>query len=69
MCLRTVKHLGHLALSGVGLLVLKATAVEPEGRISTGALGLWDDATEAALRPVLALIQRYPGVLSGMFIW
>jgi 2,4-dienoyl-CoA reductase-like NADH-dependent reductase (Old Yellow Enzyme family) len=27
-------HLGHLALSGAGLMILEATAVSPEGRIS-----------------------------------
>lgn len=47
-------HLGSLALSGAGLLCIEATAVEAEGRIITGDLGLWNDATEAALRPVLA---------------
>ena len=31
-------HLGHLALSGAGLLIIEATAVEPEGRISPAAL-------------------------------
>jgi 2,4-dienoyl-CoA reductase-like NADH-dependent reductase (Old Yellow Enzyme family) len=43
-------HLGGLALSGAGLLFIEATAVEPDGRITPGCLGLWDDATEAALR-------------------
>ncbi|OYX88546.1 MAG: oxidoreductase, partial [Azorhizobium sp. 32-67-21] len=38
-------HLGNLALSGAGLLILEATAVEPEGRISPGDLGLWSDET------------------------
>lgn len=52
-------HLGHLALSGAGLLCLEATAVEPDGRITPGDLGLWDDTTEAALAPVLAAIRRY----------
>ena len=52
-------HLGSLALSGAGLLVIEATAVEPAGRITPACLGLWDDATEAALRPVLAAIRRY----------
>ena len=33
-------HLGHLALSGAGLLIIEATAVEPEGRISPDDLGL-----------------------------
>ena len=36
-------HLGHLALSGAGLLFTEATAVEPEGRISPHDLGLWCD--------------------------
>ncbi|EDK59448.1 oxidoreductase, FAD/FMN-binding [Burkholderia mallei JHU] len=36
-------HLGHLALSGAGLLCIEATAVEPDGRISAADLGLWSD--------------------------
>jgi 2,4-dienoyl-CoA reductase-like NADH-dependent reductase (Old Yellow Enzyme family) len=52
-------HLGHLALSGAGLLTIEATAVEPEGRISPGDLGLWSDATEAALRRVLTAVRRH----------
>ena len=40
-------HLGHLALSGAGLLILEATAVSPEGRITAGDLGLYSDANEA----------------------
>ena len=42
-------HLGHLALSGGALLFVEATAVEPDGRITPGDLGLWSDETEAAL--------------------
>jgi len=52
-------HLGHLALSGAGMLCLEATAVEPAGRITPGDLGLWNDATEAALVPVLAAIRQH----------
>jgi 2,4-dienoyl-CoA reductase-like NADH-dependent reductase (Old Yellow Enzyme family) len=52
-------HLGSLALSGAGMLIIEATAVEPDGRITPGDLGLWDDATENALRPVLAAIRQY----------
>ncbi len=52
-------HLGHLALSGAGLLIVEATAVEPAGRISPGDLGLWSDATEAALRKVLLSVRKY----------
>ncbi|MEN9888663.1 MAG: dehydrogenase [Pseudomonadota bacterium] len=50
-------HLAHwtqLLNSGAGLLTLEATAVSPEGRISPGCLGLWDDATQAALHDTLA---------------
>jgi len=52
-------HLGQLALSGAGLLIVEATAVEPEGRISPGDLGLWSDRTEAALATVLKAIRRH----------
>jgi NADPH2 dehydrogenase len=52
-------HLGSLALSGAGLLCLEATAVEAIGRITPGDLGLYDDATEAALKPVLAAIRKH----------
>ena len=44
-----VVHLGGLAISGAGLLCLEATAVCPQGRITYGDLGLYDDANEAAL--------------------
>jgi 2,4-dienoyl-CoA reductase-like NADH-dependent reductase (Old Yellow Enzyme family) len=52
-------HLGNLALSGAGLLILEATAVTPEGRISPDDLGLWSDANEAALARVLAAVRRH----------
>src|SRR4051812_34937789 len=52
-------HLGSLALSGAGMLCIEATAVEADGRISPMDLGLWDDATEAALQPVLAAIRTH----------
>jgi 2,4-dienoyl-CoA reductase-like NADH-dependent reductase (Old Yellow Enzyme family) len=52
-------HLGQLALSGAGLLTIEATAVVPEGRISYGDTGLWDDATEAAMAAVLGSVRRW----------
>jgi len=50
-------HLGHLALSGAGLLILEATAVSAEGRISAQDLGLYSDANEAALARIIAAIR------------
>lgn len=52
-------HLGQLALSGAGLLITEATAVEPRGRISKYCLGLWSDANEAALARVIGFCRRY----------
>lgn len=52
-------HLGSLALSGAGLMIIEATAVTREGRITPGCLGLWSDAHEAALGRVLAALRRH----------
>ncbi|MBU3076767.1 NADH:flavin oxidoreductase/NADH oxidase [Sphingomonas quercus] len=52
-------HLGQLALSGAGLLTIEATAVLPEGRISHADVGLWDDATEAAIARTLDSVRRW----------
>jgi len=52
-------HLGHLALSGAGLLTIEATAVVPEGRISYGDVGLYDDASEEAMARVIESIRRH----------
>jgi 2,4-dienoyl-CoA reductase-like NADH-dependent reductase (Old Yellow Enzyme family) len=59
-------HLGSLALSGAGMLCIEATAVEPEGRITPACLGLWNQRTEAALRPVLAAVRRYSSIAVAM---
>ena len=52
-------HLGHLALSGAGLLTIEAAAVVPEGRITYADVGLWNDATEAAMARVLETVRRH----------
>ncbi|MDF0541480.1 NADH:flavin oxidoreductase/NADH oxidase [Sphingobium sp. H39-3-25] len=52
-------HLGHLALSGAALLTIEATAVVPEGRISHADVGLYNDATEAAMARTLESIRRW----------
>ncbi|WAL81828.1 NADH:flavin oxidoreductase/NADH oxidase [Pandoraea sp. XJJ-1] len=46
-------HLMQLAISNAGLVMLEATAVERRGRITHGCLGLYDDASEAALAAVM----------------
>ena len=59
-------HLGHLALSGAGLMLTEATAVEPEGLISPDDLGLYSDATEAALARVIKAIRKYSAIRLGV---
>ena len=52
-------HLGMLANSGAGLLVVEATHVERHGRITHGCLGLYSDDCEAALAHVIDTARRY----------
>ena len=52
-------HLGQMALSGAGLLVLEASAVVPEGRITAADVGLYDDANELAMARVLETVRAY----------
>src|SRR5690606_1693166 len=59
-------HLGHLALSGAGLLILEATAVQADGRISHADLGLWNDDQEAALAALLASLRRWSPMPLGI---
>ena len=59
-------HLGQMAVSGAGLLLLEATAVEAIGRISAQDLGLWNDDNEAALARVLKALRRYSAIPIGI---
>ena len=44
-------HLGSRAAGGAGLVIVEATAVSPEGRISPDDSGIWsDEHTEAFKR-------------------
>lgn len=52
-------HLGQLALSGAGMLILEATAVSPEGRISPQDLGLYSDDNQHALARVINSVREY----------
>jgi 2,4-dienoyl-CoA reductase-like NADH-dependent reductase (Old Yellow Enzyme family) len=52
-------HLGQLALSGPGLLIVEATAVSEEGRITPGDLGLYSDANEAGIARVLHAMRAH----------
>jgi 2,4-dienoyl-CoA reductase-like NADH-dependent reductase (Old Yellow Enzyme family) len=60
------QHLGSLALSGAGLVIVEATGVEPAGRISPADTGLWSDTQEAVFRKLLADIRTYAPARFGI---
>jgi len=58
-------HQGHytsLARGGAGLVTLEATAISPEGRISWGDAGLWNDHQAEALVPIVRSIKHWGAV-------
>jgi 2,4-dienoyl-CoA reductase-like NADH-dependent reductase (Old Yellow Enzyme family) len=58
-------HLGSRAVGGAGAVVVEATAVSPEGRITLHDTGLWNDAQVEAWRPIVAFMVEHgavPGV-------
>lgn len=58
-------HLGSRAVGGAGLVLTEATAVSPEGRISPGDTGLWNDAQQAMWARIAAFIGEQ-GAVSGI---
>ncbi|MGY1781538.1 NADH:flavin oxidoreductase/NADH oxidase [Geodermatophilus sp. SYSU D01036] len=58
-------HLGRFALGGFGTVVVEATAVTPEGRISHGDVGLWSDAHVPGLARVAGFL-RASGAVAGI---
>jgi NADPH2 dehydrogenase len=59
-------HLGMLANSGAGLVVVEATHVERLGRITHGCLGLYSDACEAALERIVDHCRRIGSAKFGI---
>jgi 2,4-dienoyl-CoA reductase-like NADH-dependent reductase (Old Yellow Enzyme family) len=59
-------HLGTLALSGASMLVIEATGVTPEGRITPNCVGLYSDANEAAIRRVADFCRSLSPIRIGI---
>src|SRR5438034_7321946 len=51
-------HLGSRAVGGAALIMAEATAVTPEGRITPGDLGLWDDRHAEPLSRIVHFVHR-----------
>ncbi|GLK86084.1 NADH:flavin oxidoreductase/NADH oxidase [Ancylobacter defluvii] len=60
-------HYPGMARGGAGLVVVEATAVSPEGRITPGCTGLWNDAQVEGLAQIAASIKA-AGAVPGIQI-
>lgn len=55
-------HLARFALGGFGMIMVEATAVTPEGRITHGDLGLWNDQQMVPLARIAAFLKAQGSV-------
>ena len=58
-------HLGSRAVGGAGMVMVEATAVSPEGRISPGDSGIWSDTHAEAFAPITRFIKEQ-GAVAGI---
>ncbi|HAU5563683.1 TPA: NADH:flavin oxidoreductase/NADH oxidase [Serratia fonticola] len=61
-------HYNSLARGGAGLVIVEATAVSPEGRITPACLGIWNDAQAEKLGHIAREIKAsgaVPGIQIG----
>ena len=58
-------HLGQFATGGAGLVMVEATGVSPEGRISPVDSGLWSEAHADAFAPIVSFVEAH-GAVAGI---
>lgn len=54
-------HYATRAVGGVGLIIIEATGVAPEGRISSNDLGIWDDEHVPGLQSIVKAVHENGG--------
>ena len=59
-------HYGSRAQGGAGLIILEATAVVPEGRITPNCLGIWNDEQATEIKKVVDFIHKYSTAKVGI---
>jgi anthraniloyl-CoA monooxygenase len=52
-------HYGHRALGGAGLVYTEMTCVSPEGRITPGCTGMWNETQRDAWRRIVEFVHRH----------
>jgi anthraniloyl-CoA monooxygenase len=61
-------HLGSRAVGGAGLVITEMTNVAPEGRISLGCAGLWNDEQERAYARIVDFVHAHSAAKIGIQI-
>jgi 2,4-dienoyl-CoA reductase-like NADH-dependent reductase (Old Yellow Enzyme family) len=56
---RKLNHYNAIAKNGIGMIVVEATAVDPNGRLSNDQLGIWDDTFIPGLKQLAATINDH----------
>lgn len=59
-------HLGSRAVGGAGLVMVEMTCVSPDGRITPGCTGLWDDRQAEAFHPIVDFVHDHTPAVVGM---
>jgi anthraniloyl-CoA monooxygenase len=59
-------HLGARAVGGAGLVITEMTDVTPDGRITLGCAGLWNDAQATAWKRIVDFVHAESGAKIGM---
>ncbi|MGQ0552787.1 MAG: oxidoreductase [Planctomycetota bacterium] len=59
-------HLGSRAVGGAGLVISEMTNVTPDGRITLGCTGLWNDAQEAAWARIVRFVKEHSAARIGI---
>ena len=60
-------HLGSRAVGGAGIVLVEATGVAPEGRITPGCLGLWSEKHIEPLARIAKFVKAH-GAVAGIQI-
>ena len=56
---KKIEHYQKIAANGIGLIVVEATAINPNGRLSEDQLGIWDDKFILGLKKIAENIHKY----------
>ncbi len=59
-------HLGARALGGAAMVFVEMTSPTPQGRITPGCTGLWNDGQEAAFARIVQFVHKQSSAKIGM---